>query len=71
MLIIRQLHRPSWIGIHCANTGFQPLGMGDNSLEVFDSDTYTKLLLHDELIEIQRVNSDRGAQGMFKNVCQI
>ena len=60
MLIVRQLYRQSWIGIHSANAGLQPLGMGHDSLEVFDSDTYTELLLHDEFIEIQSVDGDRG-----------
>ena len=61
MLAIRQLHWPSWIGIHGGHAGLQPLGMGHDGLEVFDRDTYAELLFHNEFFEIQRVDGDRGA----------
>jgi len=52
MSVIRKLQRPGWIRVMRANTCFERFGMCDNSLEVFDTDTDSKLLFDSELLKV-------------------
>ena len=66
MLVVSQLHGSVWIRVEGANAGLEPLGMRDNSFEVFDTDANPELLLDRKLLKVQGVDCNGRVQGMLE-----